>query len=313
MTVHDHGSGEHAPEAHAFLLSALAHELNCSADQILLVSLGGGCINRAYRVEVPDRAPGFLKWHARPSSAGVFEAEADGLAMLATVPGLRVPEVWAWDDSGAVPWLLMEFVEAGPPSLDYWRDLGSAVAALHGGASANPPALPGWHRHNWIGSLPQSNTRRETWTDFFVDQRLRPQLDLAFQGGELTDRDFWDEVVAVAGRVLTEVVEPLSRLHGDLWNGNAYPDRRGRPVLIDPAVYVGHREVDMAMVDLFGGFAPGFHQQYRTLLPISGQYERVRRDLYQLYPLLVHVNLFSGGYVQQAERTARGVLHAAPD
>lgn len=303
------------PSAHtvppAALANALSSELGCGTHELRLTPLSGGCINHAFRVDGPGDRIGFLKWR-RSAGEAVFEAEADGLAALRRIPGLRIPDVWAWHDSGPYSWLLMEFVPAARPTPEYWERLGAGIAALH---SAGPgpeleTGLSGWPRDNWIGSLPQSNGPMEDWAEFFTERRLRPQLRMALGNGRLADGALWDDFLVVAGQLLRQVAEPVSQLHGDLWNGNVYSDTDAQPVVIDPAVYVGHSEVDLAMADLFGGFPSDFHRAYRERMPVPAEYERTRRPLYQAYPVLVHVNLFGGGYAAHAEEVARRVISA---
>jgi len=293
-------------QASRHLRHALAHELDCSPDSVALEPVPGGCINRAFRVDRPGSPPGFLKWQEGPGGS-CFSAEADGLDALRRVPEIRVPEVWALDDSGALPWLLLEFVAAGPATGEYWERLGRGVAAVH--APRSEPA--GWNTDNCIGTLPQANSPRSAWSIFYRDLRLLPQLELAFASGALRPRgEDWQALLDLVDPLLRSDTESMSLLHGDLWSGNVFPDRSGQPVLIDPAVYMGHREVDLAMADLFGGFAAGFFSAYQETLPVPAEYGRVRRNLYQLYPLLVHVNLFGGAYADQALTAAQRVLRA---
>ena len=232
----------------------------------------------------------------------MFTAEAEGLDALRDTPGVRVPEVWAVDDADS--WILMEYVAPGSEGADWPAALGRGLAALHertGGA-------PGWHGDNWIGGLPQSNRTAAGWAEFWVTRRLLPQVERAFDAGRL-DRSspHWRALPSRVHEVLGDADSAMSLLHGDLWSGNVFPDGNGQPVLVDPAVYRGHAEVDLAMMELFGGFDAALHV-YHARLPRDPAFDRIRRDVYQLYPLLVHVNLFGGGYAAQAERAARRVL-----
>jgi fructosamine-3-kinase len=250
----------------------------------------------------------------------MFEAEADGLRHLAASGTIRVPEVvgWGGSGSGANPgWLLLEFIPRGTPGSDYGRHMGEGMARLHdvgpvGEEGENP--VFGWHRDNFIGSLPQQNSPTEAWVSFWRDHRLEPQFRRArdhghFQGG--------------AGRTLERLLGQLDSvmegavptgaalLHGDLWSGNYYPGPGGEPILIDPAVYRGAGEVDLAMMELFGSFPDGFLEGYENLRPLAPEYHAFRRDLYQLYYLLVHVNLFGGGYVGGSVAAAERALAGA--
>lgn len=281
--------------------------------------VAGGCINRGARLETTSGAAFFLKWN--PSiSAGVFEAEVDGLRALRGADALRVPEPLAWGGGGdAAAWLIMEqLAPRARPGPTYDVALGRGLAALHGARAArSPPGRAsdrfGWHIDNWIGSLTQSNRPAESWADFWRDERIVPQLATATNHGYLMGGagQVMDALVDVIGRALADVDGAVpSLLHGDLWSGNAYPGPEGEPVIIDPAVYRGHAEVDLAMTELFGGFGAGFYGAYRESRGISEAYDEYRRDLYQLYYLLVHVNLFGTSYEPGAVAAARRVLAA---
>ena len=275
-------------------------------------TVGGGSISPAARIEIDGGEDLFLKWNAGASSE-MFEAEADGLrALAAAAPRpLRIPEVVGVGTSAdrGASWILMEFVEPGPGTATWGEDLGHALAALH-----EPAGAPcGWRRDNFIGSLPQANPRREDWGSFYREHRIRPQLEAARERGHLKGKGsaVMDELVERIPELLGgEIPGGASMLHGDLWGGNVFPDTSGRPVLIDPAVYHGDPEVDLAMSELFG-FPSGFLAGYRDTRTVDEGYERVRRDLYQLYYLLVHVVLFGAGYESACLRAARNALAAA--
>ncbi len=255
-----------------------------------------------------------MKW--RPDApAGMYAAEAAGLRALARTspsePGpetrLRIPEVLVVSDDNG--WLLLEWVERGDRSEKTDETLGRQLAQLHG--SSRTDAVFGWTHDNWIGSLPQRNQQNSSWSAFWRDERIAIQLGRARSNGYFASvddgGDRMDALVEVLGSLLSDIHTP-SLLHGDLWGGNTYADSDGRPVLIDPAVYCGDAEVDLAMTELFGGFGPGFYDAYSEVRAISPAYQAYRRDLYQLYYLLVHVNLFGEGYVADALRAADRVL-----
>ena len=178
------------------------------------------------------------------------------------------------------------------------------MAALH---RAGAPCF-GLDHNNFIGSLAQTNTVADTWSSFFRERRVLPQLRMAVDSGRITqglERDF--ETVLARLEALVGAPEPPARLHGDLWGGNLHTAENGEPALIDPAVYGGHREVDLAMMRLFGGFGPRVFDAYAEAFPLAeGHQERV--SLYQIYPLLVHVNLFGGGYVASVSQAVRRYL-----
>jgi fructosamine-3-kinase len=280
--------------------------------------VGGGCINPSAKV-ITDSGEGyFLKWNPT-SPPEMFHAEVDGLKALKDPGVLKVPEVVDSAGSGTPEdpaWLLMEFIPPGRPDSHYGRRLGEGLAALH--SSAAPPndvhgdtPFFGWHRANFIGSLPQQNDKSEDWIRFWRDLRLEPQLKMARDRGHFTGPD---------GRTMEDLLSRLDEvmagsekggpalLHGDLWRGNFYADSSGSPVLIDPAVYRGVGEVDLAMMELFGSFPRGFREGYSEKRKWAPEYDAFRRDLYQLYYLLVHVNLFGGSYVAGSMAAAERAL-----
>jgi protein-ribulosamine 3-kinase len=269
--------------------------------------VGGGCIHNGTRVVMDTGATYFLKWNDSPTP-GMFAAEAEGLQALRDGSELRIPEprVWSDGDDGPFAWLLMEYVEPGPGSPASNRALGERLAGMHDGGDGG--ASFGWPSDNWIGSLAQANRETGSWAAFWRDTRLRPQLELARRHGRLPDERF-DRVLDLAPSGLAGVVRP-GLVHGDLWSGNTFTCRSGEPVLVDPAVYRGEGEVDLAMSELFGGFGADFYSAYDGVRPISPEYRSFRRELYQLYYLLVHVNLFGATYEAGALRAATRVLHA---
>ena len=264
--------------------------------------LSGGCINPSARLTTDRGEHFFLKWNAR-APAGMFGAEARGLAALAATRALRVPEV----RGVGAQWLLLEHVEGGRPARDYAERLGRGLAALHRGDAAAPW---GWEQDNFIGRLAQTNQPARTWGEFWRDRRLGTQLALARSTGHLSGKEgrVLDEVVERCPVLLADVGGPPSLLHGDLWGGNVFADEHGQPVIIDPAVYRGHHEADLAMSELFGGFPAGWPGAYADAWPIDPGYARYRRALYQLYYLLVHVNLFGAGYESGCVRAAKEAL-----
>lgn len=272
--------------------------------------VAGGCIHRALRVDT-DRGPVFLKWSA-DASGGLFAQEAEGLEALREVAdpiggeGFRVPRVLGLGGgSEAGPgWLVLEWLEPGSPGPDAGERLGRALAALHAPAHGGW----GWTGDNHIATLPQANPPCDRWGRFWRDARLVPLLRRAVDGGAFRGAQVvWDRVLEGVEEWLDPVeAEGPVLLHGDLWSGNVFFTHSGSPALVDPAIYRGHREVDLAMMELFGGFPRGTLEHYRRLRPLPGAYGEIRRDLYQLYPLLVHVLLFGGGYEASAlERVRR--------
>lgn len=274
----------------AGLADALAEPLGSAPVQARAVS--GGDINDAFRVDLTDGRSVFVKTRADPP-VGFFTAEADGLERLAATGTVRVPEVLAVDDE--VPYLALTWIDRSSPSPRYDDELGRGLAALH---LAPTDATFGLDRDNFVGTVTQENSPapENTWADFFAERRLRPFAELAIQRGALPA-----EARGLVARVVDRLPEllgppePPSLLHGDLWGGNAMADERGAPVLVDPAVFRGHREVDLAMMRLFGGFSARVFAAYAEAAPLAdGHEDRVR--LHQLPPLLVHAILFGSGY-----------------
>ena len=267
--------------------------------------VGGGCISPAARIRSATGRAAFLKWSEEPGRGG-FGPEAAGLAVLSRAGGPRVPEVMAFEAGGpgVRGWILLEFIDAGPPTPETASSLGSRLAGLHRSLS---DSLPGWEEDGYIGSLPQTNhADGPSWPEFWRDKRLQKQWTQAeaYFGGDT--RRNWDRLIERIDPLLGAwEVDGLSLLHGDLWSGNVLTDLDGAPVLVDPAVYCGHREVDLAMMELFGGFDPEVFKKYERSAPLVPGYRETRRDIYQLYPLLVHVNLFGSGYVARVEERVK--------
>jgi len=272
--------------------------------------VGGGCINHGARVLVDGDFAFFLKWNASAPS-GLFYAEWDGLDALGAPGHIRVPRPVALSPEGESPaWLLMEYVHSGPPAADFDEALGRGLAALHGSGGGD---AFGWRRSNWIGSLPQDNRPCRSWGEFWRDRRLVPQLEEALEGGHFrgSPRRELERLIQLVPSALSGVGEGQCHLlHGDLWNGNVFAGEDGQPTLIDPAVYLGHGEVDLAMSELFGGFGARFYAAYDEVISIPREYHDFRRSLYQLFYLLVHVNLFGASYEAGSLAAARRAMAA---
>lgn len=276
-----------------------------SLDANSAIRVAGGCINAAWRL-VSSGGPVFVKTNTH-DGLEMFEAEAAGLSELTRAGGVRVPIPLAWGVSDQEAWLALEWIEHGNPGPDSLVLLGDGLARQHKcGADSF-----GWVRDNTIGSTPQENTRTDDWAMFFATHRLGFQLDLAEVGG------FAGRLIP-DGRRLVEVVPALladhfpepALLHGDLWGGNWLCDSDGKPCIYDPAVYYGDRETDIAMTRLFGGFGADFYSAYNSAWPLEPDFE-MRVDLYNLYHILNHVNLFGSNYLDQAEEMIRRLLAQA--
>jgi len=264
----------------------------------------GGDINDAYAVDLADGRRVFVKTHTRPVP-GMYRCEHAGLEWLDEAQALRVPQRYAaHDDESGAAFLALEWIEPGTPAADFDEHLGRGLAHLHRkGAEGFGLAYD-----NFIGSLPQHNTPAATWAEFYGQCRLLPQFERATAGG-IMPHEVRTGLEHLLAR-LPEFVgapEPAARLHGDLWNGNVHCDAAGQPCLIDPAVYGGHREVDLAMLQLFGLPGPRFFAAYDEAYPLARDWQQ-RVPLYQLYPLLVHANLFGASYIARVRRCVAEIL-----
>jgi len=266
------------------------------------IPASGGCIHRSFILE-GGRRRFFAKINNR-SQLESFVAEADGLTALAAA-GARVPSPLCRGEGGEEAFLVLEYLDLRRNG-DY-AALGRALALVH---SIRGESY-GWPRNNHIGATPQINPRSSSWSDFWHGARLAPQLELARRNG-LENRLLrkGDRLLAVLPQLLAGHAPAASLLHGDLWGGNAGFLADGTPVLFDPATYFGDREADLAMTELFGGFPPVFYSAYAEVAPLDQGYA-VRKELYNLYHVLNHANLFGGGYAAQAERMIERLLAEA--
>jgi fructosamine-3-kinase len=259
-------------------------------------AVGGGCISNTTRLALRAGDAFFLKWAAtRTQPIELFREEARSLEAIAATQTVRVPNVVKQATDEEFNWLLLEWLEPGAATAVNQAELGRQLAELHRQSADDY----GWSSNNFIGSLPQSNQSAASWPAFWREQRLRPQLVLAGDKLGTAQQRRLDAVLARAEELLDVAhADGPSLVHGDLWNGNVHMLADGTPALIDPASYYGHREVDLAMARLFGGFTQEFYRAYQQAWPCQAGWEQ-RLLMYQLYYLLVHVNLFGGGYVTQ--------------
>ncbi|MEY3964048.1 MAG: hypothetical protein RLZZ106_1303 [Cyanobacteriota bacterium] len=274
--------------------------------------VGGGCIHSAWRLELRDGSQRFAKTN-RAALMPVLEAEADGLAALdaatrldlTAAPRPAIPKPLALAELEGEAVLLLSWLELGGSSQQGWRELGQGLARLHRSSLGSGDGRFGWHQSNFIGSGPQHNGWRGSWADFFSEQRLGVQLEQAASAGRsLPEAGALLELVPhwLAGH------EPKACLvHGDLWSGNAGLLIGGGSALFDPAVSRSDREVDLAMAGLFGGFPAAFFEGYEQEWPLPAGH-RQRVDLYNLYHLLNHANLFGSGYWQQCAASIQALL-----
>ncbi len=250
-------------------------------------AVSGGDIASSYRVDLASGTRCFLK-HYSDAEPGQTEAEAKGLRWLDEPGVIQVAQVIAVGER----WLALEWIETAPPGPSSAVLLGRQLAHLHSSGAT----LFGMGHDNWIGRLPQSNEPEDDWPSFYVERRLRPLVERARDAALLDPKETRDfEMLFSRVHEIVGPPEPPARLHGDLWSGNVHFDENGAPWLIDPAAYGGHREVDLAMMKLFGGFDADVFQAYQREAVLDAGFS-TRIELYQLYPLLVHLLLFGGSY-----------------
>jgi fructosamine-3-kinase len=262
--------------------------------------IGGGDINEAYRVTLADGRDAFVKTREQ-TIPGEYAAEAAGLRWLAEPGFVRTPAVLELDER----YLALEWVERGGLSREGAEELGAGLARTHLAGAEKFGAPPGAPAHTGFGSLRLPNDPAADWPSFYAERRLQPLARICRDRRALSESGA-RAVEEVCGRIeqLCGPPEPPARLHGDLWAGNVMGASDGRAWLIDPSCYGGHREVDLAMLHLFGAPSERIFAAYEEVAPLAdGAGERV--ELYQLAPLLVHAALFGGSYGAAAERVAR--------
>lgn len=278
-------------------------------------SIGGGCINQAYQLIGKDKSY-FVKLN-NASQIEMFQAEAIALEEMYNTKTIIVPKPICFGISGNNSYLVLEYLNLGRGNNQSWAIMGQKLALLH---QFHCPPAPnsegekiskvedlganfeyrfGWHRNNTIGSTPQINDWYENWADFFAEKRIGYQLKLANRrGGNFTNSQ---EIIEKVRKNLRNHYPSPSLVHGDLWSGNAGFTDNGQGVIFDPACYYGDREVDIAMTELFGGFPAAFYQGYNQQWALDDGYND-RKNIYNLYHILNHFNLFGGSYESQGKR-----------
>lgn len=261
-------------------------------------TLRGGDINKAYRIETTTGSF-FLKYNQYPHGYDMLQTEVLGLQELAVAEAIPVPTVHGCGTHNNYHFLLLEDWSQQQAKPDFWPSFGRALAKLH---QQSAPQF-GLSYPNYMASLHQSNELQEDWPTFYWSERLEPLVRTAVDAGLLTRADSmaFDQLAHKLNLIFPTA--PPALLHGDLWSGNYLISPSGQAGLIDPAIYYGHREMDLAMTRLFGGFSDAFYAAYDEFFPLDQLWEE-RIALCQLYPLLVHVHLFGSSYVQ----AVRGVI-----
>jgi protein-ribulosamine 3-kinase len=275
-------------------ISKVIEQLNLKVKSIS--SLSGGCISNAYKVTLESDEKLFLKFNDS-ASGGMFIKEAHGLEEIKNANAIRVPDVIKSDKD----FILLEYIESSSRKRNFFEEFGIQFAKLHKYHNNDF----GFYEDNYIGSNVQKNTAKDElktdWTKFYFQNRILFQYKLAEKNGYATNelKNGISELENKIGDIIRSSKEEPSLLHGDLWSGNYMEDENGSACLIDPAVYYGHREADLAMTKLFGGFSSEFYSAYNEAYPLPDGYS-YRENLYKLYHVLNHLNLFGGGYYDQA-------------
>jgi fructosamine-3-kinase len=263
-----------------------------SGNQVLIETVshvGGGSINQATVLKTTC-GPYFLKYNSASLYPNMFVLEERGLQRLHDTGEVHVPQIISPGEIGEFSFLLLEYVDSAVPGKTFWEDFGSSLANMHKHTSDQF----GLDHDNYIGSLKQSNNIHSSWASFFIEERLEPQVQMANLSPDV--EKMFNKLYTRLDEIVPAEVPAL--LHGDLWSGNYMTSARGEPTLIDPAVYYGHREMDIGMTKLFGGFDERFYTSYNAVFPMESGWES-RMDICNLYPLMVHVNLFGGAYLSQ--------------
>ena len=257
----------------------------------------GGDANEAKLLRLNTGEPVFMKSN-RLSNESTFAVEAEGLSAIAETKTIRTPRVLCRgrDVQRGISFLLMEYIGGRERNADFWEVFAEELCAMHRAdpAAFVPGGVYGFRSDNTIGAGVQCNSPRDSWRTFFAECRLEPQFRKAEQYFDQGTMRKIHRLLERMDELLTEPAYP-SLLHGDLWSGNFIVGNDGKAWLIDPAVYVGHAEADLAMTELFGGFSGAFYDTYRQVSGLDSGYED-RRDLYNLYHLLNHLNLFGRSY-----------------
>lgn len=266
--------------------------------------ISGGDINEAYGLTLTNGTHIFMKSNSK-ENVTFFTAEAAGLHAIAKTQSIGTPQILCYGTQEGSPgysFLLLEFINGKNRIANYWETFAHQLAAMHQSSAADfvPHGKYGFVQDNYIGAGEQINTPQESWIDFFRSCRLEPQFKRAASCFRTTD---WKKITKLLDHLDDFLIEPVhpSLLHGDLWSGNFITGNDGKAWLIDPAAYVGHAEADIAMTELFGGFSPAFYAAYQETAPMQPGYHD-RRDLYNLYHLLNHLNLFGQSYLATVQR-----------
>jgi protein-ribulosamine 3-kinase len=260
--------------------------------------VGGGSINHTRRLLINEKFEFFLKTNRAAAFPSLFEKEKLGLEFLASQQVITVPQVVYCGTYEDEQLLVLEWIKGGTKNDSFWKTFGVQLAQLHQCTHSHF----GFIHNNYMGALPQQNQFTDSWIDFFIHHRMMPQIEMALANSILSKKeaDLFQHLYKKLDTIFN--VEKPSLLHGDLWSGNFMVTENAAPVLIDPAVYYGHRSIDMAMTTLFGGFDKTFYAAYNYHYPFPSNYQE-QWDICNLYPLLIHLNLFGKSYLNDIRNT----------
>lgn len=271
---------------------------------LTIQSVGGGSINQTYKLTFSNTHTCFCKINSAVAFPELFLKEAHGLKAIRQTGAINTPEVIVCTEQGEHQILLLEWIESGNKTHGFFKKFGERLACLHQHGVENF----GWETANYMGSVPQQNHVQKRWVDFFIEQRLEPVAQKCLTKNVLPQNEYGllKKVYERLPQFFDDAEKP-SLLHGDLWSGNFMCNQAGEPVLIDPAVYYGHRAMDLAMTTLFGGFDAGFYESYQYHFPMPPNYKD-QLPLCNLYPLLIHLLLFGQSYLTSIKQTLRNFL-----
>ena len=273
----------------------LSNKLQTSVQEIK--SIGGGCINQTFKITTADNNF-FCKVNCASKFPHLFEKERNGLLTIEKQNIIQTPNIIDCFIESDQQLLILEWIEEGSKNNQFWKTFGEQLASLHQVSSEQY----GLEEDNYMGSVSQKNSLHQDWISFFIEERLQPLLDLCRQKGLLSEKheDQFERLYQQLSKIFNK--EKPALLHGDLWNGNFMCNKKSKPVLIDPAVYYGHRSIDLAMTTLFGGFDKSFYEAYHYHFPLPDNHQE-QWKVCNLYPLLIHLLLFGKSYLAQIEQT----------
>lgn len=276
----------------SFVQNLLSQKLNSPVSNIDFISIGGGSINDTYKITINQSQHFFCKINSAKKFPSLFIKEKNGLGLLAKQNIIRTPSIIVCEETESEQTLILEWIEQGLKTKKFWEIFGGELAKLHH-VSNN---FFGLEEDNYMGALHQSNSPSNNWVYFFILQRLEPQIKSAVDNNLLEQKHVlqFQNLYKFLSEIFPE--ENPSLLHGDLWSGNFLCDENSNPVLIDPAVYFGNRHIDLGMTTLFAGFDKTFYDSYHHYFPLPQNHRQIW-DLCNLYPLLIHLNLFGRSYL----------------